>query len=364
MKKTFLYDKHVELGAKIVDFAGWDMPLHYGSQINEHKSVRSSSGIFDVSHMRFIGIKGEGAFELLNKIICGDPARLMAGKGLYSCMLNKEGGIIDDLIVYMLGDNDYRMVINAGTADNDIAWIKQNNEYDTTLLTEYRDMCILAMQGPKARDNFSTAFPFYTNAEKLERFNFTVIDETFIARTGYTGEDGYEIVVPQSSAKEHWDMAIKGGFSPAGLGCRDTLRLEAGLSLYGNDLDEKHSPLSSALSWTVHWKDLKDKERNFIGKDALLREKNSGVKEKITGLYMKGPGIMRQGNTVWSNSGKGVITSGSFSPTLGYSIALARIPFDSLADSCEVEIRGERIKVGLVRPPFVKKGNPNEKINR
>ena len=364
MKRTFLYDKHIEQGAKIVDFAGWDMPLHYGSQISEHKSVRNDAGIFDVSHMRYLSIQGEDATSFLRLIICGDVATLCAGKGLYSCMLNELGGIIDDLIVYMVGDNDYRLVINAGTAANDIAWMKQNIASKSVSITEHQDMCILALQGPNARDKFSAIFPQYAAAAELKRFHFAVVDDVFIARTGYTGEDGYEIVVSQDKAAQHWDALLQGGFAPAGLGCRDTLRLEAGLSLYGMDLDEKHSPLSSALSWTIHWDNNVDDAREFIGKQALIQEKTDGIKEKIIGLYMIKPGVIRSGNTVITDVGEGTITSGSFSPTLGYSIALARVPAASSSADYNVEIRGERIEVGVVRPPFVKNGKPNEKINR
>lgn len=362
MKQTKLYNKHLQAGAKLVDFAGWDMPLHYGSQINEHKNVRSDAGIFDVSHMRFLSIIGSDAEAFLRSLICGDVKALDEMLGLYSCMLKDSGGIIDDLIAYKIGPNDYRMVVNAGTAAKDLEWMRKQAEAHQVDIEEHMDRSILALQGPQARAKFATAFPNYQVADELKRLHFTIIDDIFIARTGYTGEDGYEIVVPNDVAEEVWDKLLAVGFAPAGLGSRDTLRLEAGLSLYGNDLDEEHSPLASALSWTVNWNKDDDEERDFIGKQTLLKEKEEGIKHRLVGVYITTPGVLRSGAKVQMEEGEGVLTSGGFSPTLNHSIALARIPFAYKGDECQVEMRHKLVDARIVRPPFVKNGKASDKI--
>ncbi|MBE8182735.1 MAG: glycine cleavage system aminomethyltransferase GcvT [Candidatus Portiera sp.] len=368
MKKTTLYDKHIEASAKMVDFAGWGMPLHYGSQISEHKSVRSDAGIFDVSHMRFLSIGGEDATAFLRLLICGDVQTLIDGQGLYSCLLTEQGGIIDDLIVYKINSNDYRMVVNAGTATKDIAWMeKQLNALGfagKVTLSEHNDKNILALQGPNACAKFAAAFPEYAAAQELDKFHFASYadGDVFVARTGYTGEDGYEVVISDSVVIDFWDKLMASGFVPTGLGCRDTLRLEAGMSLYGNDLDEEHSPLSSALSWAVHWNKDAAEPRDFIGKNHLLQEKEAGVQQKIVGIYMTTPGVLRSGTKVTTEQGEGVLTSGGFSPTLNHSIALARIPFAHKGSECSLTIRDKEVAAKIVRPPFVKDGKANEKM--
>ncbi len=366
MKKTTLYDKHIQAGAKMVDFAGWDMPLHYGSQISEHKSVRSDAGIFDVSHMRFLTIGGEGATAFLRLLICGDVETLAEGQGLYSCMLNERGGIIDDLIVYKMDVGNYRMVVNAGTASKDIKWMREQLNAlglsDKVTLNEHTDKNILALQGPNARDKFAKAFPEYSAANELSRFHFANYGDVFIARTGYTGEDGYEAVVADSVVNDFWDKLMAAGFAPAGLGSRDTLRLEAGLSLYGNDLDDEHSPLCSALGWTVNWNKDSAEPRDFIGRQALVQEKEAGVQQKIVGIYITTPGVLRSGTVVQTPEGEGVLTSGGFSPTLNHSVALGRIPFAHKGDECSVVMRDKEVAAKIVRPPFVKDGKASEKI--
>ena len=362
MKKTKLYEKHVQAGAKMVDFAGWDMPLHYGSQINEHKVVRSDAGIFDVSHMRFLTIQGVDAEGFMRRLICGDVASISENQGLYSCMLNENGGIIDDLIAYKIDNDNYHMVVNAGTAAKDLAWMHQQAGGMQVEIIENEDRSILALQGPKARDKFASAFPEHQAASALNKFHFTIIKDMFIARTGYTGEDGYEIVIPNEQAEDVWDRIIGAGFTPAGLGSRDTLRLEAGLSLYGNDLDEDHSPLASALSWTVNWNKDDDQPRDFIGKEALLKEKEAGIKHRLVGLYITTPGVLRAGSKAQTPEGEGVLTSGGFSPTLNHSIALARIPFAHKGGECQVNMRDKLIDARIIRPPFVKDGKASDKI--
>ena len=365
MKRTKLNEKHKAAGAKLVDFAGWDMPLHYGSQINEHKNVRQDAGVFDVSHMRYLSISGKDATAFLRKLICGDVGTLSDNQGLYSCMLNENGGIIDDLIAYKIKDGDYRMVINAGTAAKDLAWMREQAAGMELELMENDASSILALQGPNARAKFLKIFPELKAADELQKFHFSVIEGWFIARTGYTGEDGYEVVVPNEMAEEIWDKLLAGGFAPAGLGSRDTLRLEAGLSLYGNDLDEENSPLASALGWTVNWgKNNGDdaKERDFNGKQAMLKEKEAGVKHRIVGVYITTPGVLRAGAKVSTPEGDGKLTSGGFSPTLNHSIGLARIPFAHKGGECQVEMRDKMVDAKIIRPPFVKEGKPSEKL--
>ena len=357
--RTPLYDRHLALGAKIVDFGGWDMPLHYGSQIDEHHRVRQHAGVFDVSHMRAVDVSGSGAREYLRQLLANDVDRLKeVGKALYSVMLNPRGGIIDDLIVYLLGDGRYRLVLNAGCADKDLAWMAARAEGFTDQLTlqPRTDLAILAVQGPQAIGLCRQVLPETAAAiDALKPFSAVALDnDRFIARTGYTGEDGLELMVPAPQVPALWDALLAAGVSPVGLGARDTLRLEAGMNLYGNDMDEDTSPLEANLAWTLAWQPA---ERTFVGREALEQQRAAGVKTRLVGLVMTGRGVLRGHQTVTSADaeGSGEITSGSFSPTLGHAIALARVPV-AFADEALVDIRGKLLPVRLVKPAFVRRG--------
>lgn len=354
-KRTPIYRHHLEHNATMVDFAGWEMPLHYGSQLEEHKRVREDAGVFDVSHMNSISIQGAGTTRFLRLLLCGDVSRLKPGKGFYSCMLNEQGGVLDDLVVYRLAKDNYLMVVNAATANQDLDWLNKHKS-EEVLISSRTDYCIFALQGPYARDRFHEFFTQHSAASELTPFSFLVEEDVFISCTGYTGEDGYELIMPYKQAENYWQQLVREcGIAPCGLGCRDTLRLEAGMALYGNDLDQQHTPLDSGIQWTVHWEDDK---RNFIGKKALSQAKEKGVKEKMVGLILNDSGIIRRGNRVFCSTGEGTVTSGSFSPTLNCSIALARIPRSEDKKQCEIEVREKRLRANIVKPPFIKKKKP------
>ena len=355
-KKTPLYDKHVEAGARIVDFGGWDMPLHYGSQKDEHRSVRQRAGVFDVSHMTIVDLGGERTREFLRHLLANDVAKLaIRGKALYSCMLNADGGVIDDLIVYYLDDARYRLIVNAATRDKDLAWIReQGGDYDI-VVTERGELAMLAIQGPKARELAAPCIDAEWRQQALELKPFNGMDagDLFIARTGYTGEDGWEIVMPASRATVAWDRLLAAGVAPCGLGARDTLRLEAAMNLYGNDMDESVSPLEAGLGWTVAWKPA---DRAFIGREPLEKLRGDGGLRRFVGLLLEDRGVLRDHqHIVVDNIGDGQITSGGFSPTIGRSIALARVPAGDY-DRARVDIRGKLLNVRIVETPFVRNG--------
>jgi len=354
--RTPLYAQHVAAGAKLVDFGGWDMPLHYGSQIDEHNAVRESAGLFDVSHMTVVDISGTAAREYLRYLLANDVARLVdPGTALYSCMLNNDGGVVDDLIVYYLRDGNYRLVVNAATRDKDLAWINaQATGFDLTI-DERSDLAMIALQGPDARSMAAQVFPadVQVAADVLKPFHASATGELFVARTGYTGEDGYEIILPAASAPGWWQRVIDAGLRPAGLGARDTLRLEAGLNLYGSDMDETTTPLESGLGWTIAWEPA---ERAFVGREALMHKRDDPACCRFTGLLLEGRGVLRGHQRVVVAGGAiGEITSGGFSPTLKRSIALARLPAGK-EDHAQVDVRGKLLDVRIVQPPFVRHG--------
>lgn len=354
-QKTPLHAEHAHLGARSVDFGGWDMPVHYGSQIDEHHAVRNDAGLFDVSHMTVVDLRGAGARDCLRRLLANDVGRLPApGKALYSCMLAESGGVIDDLIVYLRGDGDYRLVVNAATRDKDLAWMRRQADGFDVELRERADLAMLALQGPQARAKAAAVIDGGQAALALAQFHFAELGELFVARTGYTGEDGFEIILPGARAVECWRRLLDAGFAPCGLGARDTLRLEAGLNLYGQDMDEDTSPLESGLAWTVAWEPA---GRDFIGRAALEAARKAGVTRKQLGLVLGERGVLRVHQRVRANGGEGEITSGSFSPTLGRSIALARVPREA-AGECEIEIRGRWLGARMVKPPFVRNGKP------
>ncbi len=354
--KTPLYDKHVEAGARIVDFGGWDMPLHYGSQKEEHHAVRRNAGVFDVSHMTIVDLSGERVRAFLQYLVANDVAKLGDyGKALYTCMLNPDGGVIDDLIIYFVGDEHYRLVVNAATRDKDLAWIRQQAEPFGVNVVERAELAMMAVQGPKARDSAAPCIPAEHRdaALALKPFNGRFAGDWFVARTGYTGEDGWEIVLPAAEAPAVWDRLLAAGVAPCGLGARDTLRLEAAMNLYGSDMDEDTSPLEAGLGWTVAWEPA---ERDFIGRAAIEKQRENTDRQRFVGLLLEGKGVLRNHmKVVVDGIGEGEITSGGFSPTIGRSIALARVPAGDY-DRARVEVRGKLLDVRIVKTPFVRNG--------
>ncbi len=354
-KRTPLYDMHVAQNAKIVDFGGWDMPINYGSQIEEHHQVRNDAGMFDVSHMTVIDLEGETTRDFLRYLLANDVARLKdEGKALYSCMLNEQGGVIDDLIVYFLRNDFYRMVVNAATTEKDLAWIeKQAAGFDVTV-TVRDDLAMIAVQGPNARAKAHQALgELALQIEDLGVFFMRQVDGMAVARTGYTGEDGYEIMLPAEQASTFWSQLLEAGVKPCGLGARDTLRLEAGMNLYGSDMDESVTPLESALNWTIAWE---PQERDFIGRQALETQKKDGVKHKLVGLVLKDKGVLRNHQKVFIDGLEaGEITSGSFAPTLAKSIAFARVTAN-VGSHCKVEVRNKLLDADVIKPPFARNG--------
>ncbi len=351
---TPLYDAHLAAGARMVDFGGWEMPINYGSQIEEHNKVRQAAGMFDVSHMTVVDIRGAHARIFLSYLLSNDVAKLNTpGKAFYSCMLNEQGGVIDDLITYFLDETFFRVVVNAATHDKDMEWISSQARAFDVVVEERPELAMIAVQGPEARQAVLTLLPEKDAAlaGELKPFGAGWFGDMFIARTGYTGEDGFEISLSAGSAVALWDQLLAAGVAPCGLGARDTLRLEAGMNLYGQDMDENVTPLESGLGWTVAMKD----ERAFIGKDALLKQKEQGVEQKLVGLVLQDRGVLRPGQKIVTDAGEGVTTSGSFSPTLQKAIAFARVPKDA-TQTCQVDIRGKLLNCTIVQPPFARNG--------
>jgi len=381
--KTALYDTHILQGAKIVDFGGWDMPLHYGSQIEEHHAVRRDAGMFDVSHMGVVDLSGDRVRDFLRRVLANDVGRLtIPGKALYSCMLLPGGGVIDDLIVYFISDTRFRVVVNASTRDKDLAWISRHAADFAVTVALQRDLAMIAIQGPNARDKTLPllAPALRDSARALAPFSGAAFDSWFVARTGYTGEDGFEVMLPAGEAAKTWNALRAQGIQPAGLGARDTLRLEAGMNLYGNDMDEQHHPLESGLAWTVAFE---PGGRDFIGRTALEGLRGAAG-DRLVGLILEERGVLRSHQkvvvAVTARDGAAVdpapppradatapsradataprtgeVTSGTFSPTMNRSIALARVP-GAAASSVQVEIRGKMHAARIVKPPFVRHG--------
>ena len=353
LKRTPLFETHVAAGARLVDFGGWEMPVNYGSQIEEHHAVRRDAGLFDVSHMCPVDVLGPGAKPFLRYLVANNVDKLTsAGKALYTAMLNESGGCVDDLIIYFFADDRYRIVVNAGTAEKDLAWIERVRAAGgfNVAITPRRDLAMIAVQGPRARERVWQALPGSRAAsEPLKPFMATVFGEYFIARTGYTGEDGFEITLPAAQAANLWNALAAAGVRPCGLGARDTLRLEAGMNLYGQDMSETENPLESGLAWTV---DLAS-ARDFVGKAALVPPK----RQLVGVLLVDKGGVLRSHQRVHTDAGDGEITSGTFSPTLSQSIGFARIPVGvTPGERVRVEIRGKSLAARVVKPPFVRNG--------
>ena len=352
--RTPLYDAHLTAGAKMVDFHGWDMPLNYGSQIEEHHAVRTDCGMFDVSHMTVVDVAGPQATDYLRYLLANDVSKMsQPGKAQYSSMLNEQGGVIDDLIVYFFSSSDYRLVVNSATRDRDMEWLNQVASTFNVTVTERPELAMIALQGPNAEECLASVLGAHNFAAVagMKPFMSVQVGELFIATTGYTGERGYEITVPASGVVTLWQQLLDAGVTPCGLGARDTLRLEAGMNLYGQDMDESISPLQANMGWSVAFEPA---DRDFIGRQALEAQKASGH-SVLVGLVMESKGVLRHGQRVLVNGGEGEITSGTFSPTLGYSIAMARVPAGSDTHA-EVDIRGKMVKVNVVKPSFVRNG--------
>ncbi|MGE0581355.1 MAG: glycine cleavage system aminomethyltransferase GcvT [Steroidobacteraceae bacterium] len=360
-RRTPLYDLHARLGARMVDFGGWDMPVHYGSQIEEHHAVRRHAGMFDVSHMCVVDLAGERVRPFLERLVANDVGKLRTpGKALYSCLLNEAGGVLDDLIIYYLGERFFRLVVNAGTRDKDLAWIRAHAAPFGVEVTERTDLGMIAVQGPAARGLVEGLLPQAPQdpgaraaVMALAPFNGRAIGAWFVARTGYTGEDGFEIVLPVAEAEPTWIALNERGVRSCGLGARDTLRLEAGMNLYGNDMGEATNPLEAGLAWTVAFEPA---ERDFIGRAALEAVRARGGLARLVGLVLEDRGVLRGHQKVIVPAvGEGEITSGTFSPTLEKSIALARVPAGT-GEHVQVDIRGKLLAARVVKPPFVRHG--------
>ena len=351
---TALHAKHLEAGAKMVDFFGWDMPINYGSQIEEHHAVRQDAGMFDVSHMTIVDVQGTQAKAYLQYLLANDVAKLKEkGKALYSGMLNEQGGVVDDLIVYHFDETNYRLVVNSATREKDMDWLNAKAQGFDVTITERPEFAMIAVQGPNAKEKAATLF---SDAQKeavanMKPFFGVQAEDLFIATTGYTGEAGYEIMVPTAQAPDFWQGLLDAGVKPCGLGARDTLRLEAGMNLYGQDMDETVSPLAANMGWTIAWEPA---ERNFVGRSALEAQREAGT-EKLVGLVMTQKGVLRHGQKIKTENGEGIITSGTFSPTLGHAIALARVPSD-VGETVDVEMRKKWVTVNVVKPSFVRNG--------
>ncbi|HEY5758193.1 MAG TPA: glycine cleavage system aminomethyltransferase GcvT [Steroidobacter sp.] len=352
--KTPLYDTHVAAGARMVDFGGWDMPVNYGSQIEEHHAVRRDAGMFDVSHMLIADVTGARVRDYLRYLLANDVAKLKdSGKALYSCMLNEKGGVVDDLIVYFINESWFRVVVNAGTRDKDIAWLKRFSDKFGVDIKPRTDLAMIAVQGPNARAKAATLIGKHADeALQLKTFVGRELGQYFIARTGYTGEDGWEVMLPVGEVAKFWTDLKAAGVAQCGLGARDTLRLEAGMNLYGNDMDENQSPLESGLTWTVAFD---PPERDFVGRAALDAQRAAGVKRKLVGLILDERGVLRGHQRVATPTGDGELTSGTFSPTMEKSIGFARVPV-ATGDRVEVDIRGKLLPARVVKYPFVRNG--------
>jgi aminomethyltransferase len=351
---TALHAEHIKLDAKMVDFFGWDMPINYGSQIEEHNAVRNDAGMFDVSHMTIVDVQGSQAQDYLRHLLANDVAKLtVKGKALYSGMLNETGGVIDDLIVYHFDATNYRVVVNSATKQKDLDWLNKQAQGFEVNVNPRDEFAMIAVQGPKAKQKAGTVF----SAAQLEAvagmkpFYGVQAEDLFIATTGYTGEAGYEIIVNKTDAAALWQQLLDAGVVACGLGARDTLRLEAGMNLYGQDMDESISPLAANMGWTISWEPA---QRSFVGREALEQQRTQGI-NKLVGLVMTDKGVLRAGQTIRCEAGTGIITSGTFSPTLGHSIAMARVPA-GVGETVEVEMRKKWVTVSVVKPSFVRNG--------
>ena len=346
--RTSIYHEHLERNAKIMDFFGWELPLHYGSQIDEHMCVREAVGLFDVSHMSILEISGLNSKKFLRYLLANDVAKISVGQAMYSCMLNTSGGIIDDLIIYCLSDELYLCVANASNRATDLQWVQKYAKNFEVQADYLIDVSIIALQGPKSEQLLSSV---YEGVSKIKPFHFGYSGDVMICRTGYTGEDGFELILPSRSSVNLWRTLLNQGAQPCGLGARDSLRLEAGMRLYGSDMNETTTPSSVGLGWTV----LIDKERDFIGKAALEAQDQEGQGKKLIAVLLKSKGVLRSGQVIYDGDIKcGLITSGSFSPILNVSIGFAYV--EGKPRNLRVSIRERRLPLELINGAFVKRG--------
>jgi aminomethyltransferase len=346
-----LFAVHTALGAKMTHFGGWEMPLHYGSQLDEHHQVRQDAGMFDISHLTRLDVGGQEVREFLRYLLANDVARLNSGEGLYSCLLNKGGGILDDAIVYDRGKAGYRLVLNAATHDKILTWMREKARGFKVNWEERSEPVLIAIQGPQAITRLETVIE--APLHDLGALQHREIRDWFISRVSFSGEDGVEVMLPADQAAAFWDRLLQAGIRPCGLGARDTLRLEAGMNLYGNEMDEITSPLVCGLEKTVAWEPA---DRDFSGRTALEKQRRGGVRQTLLGLVLEGRGVLRTQQRVITASGAtGMVTSGTFSPTLERPIGLARVPVD-IGERCQVDIRHKYCPARVVKPPFVRHG--------
>ena len=356
-QKTPLYDKHIEAGARIVDFGGWDMPVNYGSQKEEHHAVRGNAGMFDVSHMTIVDLSGNGAQAFLRHLLANDVGKISEpGKAMYTCMLNERGGVIDDLIVYYFSPSDYRLVVNAATRDKDLAWINEQAQAFDVSVTERPELAMIAVQGPKARALAAVIVDEQHREQALALKPFTAMHagDLFVARTGYTGEDGWEIVMPASDAPRLWDELLAAGIAPCGLGARDTLRLEAAMNLYGTDMDEDVSPLEAGLGWTIAWEPA---DRDFIGRAPLEAKRADVGKQRFVGLLLEDKGVLKRPSTRSSSTALATEKSHrvAFRPPLSAPLRWRECR-PATTNTPKVDIRGRLLNVRIVKTPFVRNG--------
>lgn len=359
MKETALTHKHISLGAKMVPFAGYTMPVQYAGLKHEHNVVRTAVGVFDVSHMGEFFLKGPKALDLLQKISSNDASKLTPGKAQYSCMPNEDGGIVDDLIIYMIDEETYLLVVNASNIEKDWNWIEKHNDLGVTLEDASEEYTLLAIQGPKAAEAMQSLTPtdlknikFYT----FEKGEFAGASDVIISATGYTGSGGFEIYVKNTDAEKVWDRVFEAGKSfgiePIGLGARDTLRLEMGYCLYGNDIDDTTSPLEAGLGWITKF------TKPFINSEALAKQKEEGVKRKLVAFELIDKGIPRHDYPIQNEGGNtiGRVTSGTMSPSLNKAIGLGYVPveYKEIGSEIYIQIRNKSIKAVVVKLPFYK----------
>jgi aminomethyltransferase len=351
MNKTPLNKSHIELGAKMVNFSNWEMPISYSSLIEEHNAVRSTVGIFDVSHMSVFDFDGDNQVAFFEKIFANDIKKIYKdNKAIYGALLNEKGGILDDLIIYH-ANNKFRLVSNCSTREQNRQWFEKHAIEFGVKVMERSDMGILAIQGPDALNKILKIKEIDNQVNTLQSFGCMFEGDKLYARTGYTGEDGLELIVPTKDINHLWDQALELGCTPIGLGARDTLRLEAGLNLYGNDMTINNHPYESNMGWTI---DMSDESREFIGKDALLSIDQS-KSQKIVGIILQDKGILRSGYEITHEQGKGVVLSGSYSPTLQSSIGLARVD-QGYKENGKVMIRNKLLNIDFVSPRFLGQG--------
>ncbi|ATW02081.1 glycine cleavage system protein T [Candidatus Legionella polyplacis] len=352
--KTILYNSHIEIGAKLVRFHNWIMPLHYGSIVQECLYVRERCGMFDISHMTIVDITGSQSISFLRKLLTNDITLLFDNESLYSCMCNNYGGIIDDVVVYKCNNNYYRLVFNASTRIKVLKWIFNVSKYFSVKMIERNDFGMLSVQGPDAISKIVNILNLKKDnvVENLDRFGFIIFDYFFISRTGYTGEDGLEIILLKKYIVDFWNTLLESNINPCGLGARDILRLEAGMVLSGVDIHEKVTPLESSLEWTIKWI---PKDRDFIGMNSLFLQKKYGAPTKLIGLIISDKKIMRNGfKVLLSSNDTGVITSGVYSPFLKKSIAFARVPWKNTDNMVHVLIYGKLCLAKVCKLKFVR----------